>query len=160
MERASRVMRLAACAVAAALAVLAAPDVAHAQLVHSKNGGVAACKGSVATSSINSAIEEKAGDAAIQEVAVEGHCFNVDPDVGFSVVKTFHVDGPNGGSDQVVGEITLQDGSRSRFYVNKDDIDPTPSNNPADYADPPPPAPADFGTAPFDPSKIPPPPAQ
>ena len=160
MDRATSLMKLATWAMVAAFVVLAAPEVAQAQLVHSKNAGVAACKGSVATSSINSAIEEKAGDAAIQEVALAGHCFNVDPDVGFSVVKTYHVDGPNGGSDQVLGEVTLQDGSRSRFYINKADIDPTPSSNPADYADPPPPAPAEFGTAPFDPSKIPPPPAQ
>jgi hypothetical protein len=62
------------------------------------------------------------------------------------------MDGPDGGTDQVVGEVTLQDGSRSRFYINKNDIDQS-------SADPNPraPAPADFGYSSFDPSKIPPP---
>ena len=130
---------------------------AQAQIVHSKNQGVAACIGGGATASINNAIDQQAGDAAIAQIAQQGHCFNLDPTVPFSVVRTIHVDGPNGGTDQVIGEVKLQNGTRSRFYLNADDVDPTPSNNAADYADPRPAAPADFGTQPFDPSKIPPP---
>ena len=134
--------------------LLAFGGVAQAQLVHSKNQGVAACSGAQATASINGAIEQKAGDGAIEQIAQQGHCFNLDPNVGFSVVKTVQVNG----TDQVVGEVTLQDGSRTRFYLNKDDIDPNPSTDPNDSANPRPPAPADFGTSLFDPSLIPPPP--
>jgi hypothetical protein len=47
----------------------------------------------------------------------------------------------------------LQDGSRTRFYLNQSDID---QDAPAD-PNPAAPAPADFGTSFFDPSKIPPP---
>jgi hypothetical protein len=133
--------------------LLAAGGVAQAQLVHSKNQGVAACSGAQATASINGAIEQKADNGAIEQIAQQGHCFNLDPEVGFSVVKTIQVNG----TDQVVGEVTLQDGSRTRFYLNKDDIDPNPSTDPNANADPRPPAPADFGTSLFDPSKIPPP---
>ncbi len=137
-----------------------AGSTAQAQIVHSKNQGVAACSNAEATSNINSAITAKAGDGTIQDIAQQGHCFNLDPNVGFNVVQSVHVDGPNGGTDQVIGEVTLQDGSRTRFYLNKQDIDPNPSTDPNDSADPRPPAPADFGAAAFDPSKIPPPPAQ
>ena len=134
--------------------------IAEAQIAHSKNQGVAACSNAEATSNINSAITAKAGDGTIQDIAQQGHCFNLDPNVGFNVVQSVHVDGPNGGTDQVIGDVTLQDGSRTRFYLNKQDIDPNPSTDPNDSADPRPPAPADFGAAVFDPSKIPPPPAQ
>ena len=130
---------------------------AEAQVAHSKNQGVAACSNAEATLNINSAITAKAGDGTIQDIAQQGHCFNLDPNVGFSVVRSVHVDGPNGGTDQVIGEVTLQDGSRTRFYLNKEDINPNPSTDPNDSADPRPPAPADFGAAIFDPSKIPPP---
>jgi hypothetical protein len=160
MYAAAKLSRLAASLLAVALLLLAvAPGLAEAQtqIVHSRNEGVAACLGATATANINSAIQQKAGDDAIGQVAQEGHCFNVSPDVGIKVVKTIHVDGPNGGTDQVLGEVKLQDGSLSRFYMNAQDIDPTPSTNAADYADPRPAAPADFGAAPFDPSKIPPP---
>ncbi len=158
MRRRAAIWRLAGCGLAAAFIFLAlAPRPAEAQVVHSRNEGVAACLGAAATANINSAIQQKAGDEAINQVAQEGHCFNVNPDVGITVVRTIHVDGPNGGTDQVLGEVTLQDGSRSRFYMNAQDIDPNPPANPSDYADPRPPAPADFGASPFDPSKIPPP---
>jgi hypothetical protein len=160
MHRAARLLRLAGSVLVAVFALLMmapGPTQAQTQIVHSKNEGVAACLGATATANINSAIQQKAGDDAINEVSQQGHCFNVSPDVGISVVKTIHVDGPNGGTDQVLGEVTLQDGSRSRFYMNQQDIDPNPPTNPADYANPRPPAPADFGVAPFDPSKIPPP---
>ncbi len=143
-------------AIVSALLLSASGGIAEAQLVHSKNQGVAACSGAQATASINGAIAAKADDGAIQQIAQQGHCFNLDPSVGFSVVRQVHVDGPNGGTEQVVGEVTLQDGSRSRFYLNQGDIDPNPSTDPSDYADPRPPAPADFGQYIFDPSKIPP----
>jgi len=143
-------------AVAAAVLLSLSGGTAEAQLVHSKNMGVAACSGAQATASINSAIAAKSDDGQIQQIAQQGHCFNLDPSVGFSVVRQVHVDGPNGGTEQVIGEVTLQDGSRTRFYLNQGDIDPTPSTNPSDYANPRPPAPADFGRYFFDPSKIPP----
>jgi hypothetical protein len=139
---------------ASALLLAAGLVPAEAQTLHSKNEGVAACSNATATANINGAIVQKSGDGAIQQIAQQGHCFNLDPSVGFSVVKTIHIDGPDGGTDQVVGEVTLQDGSRSRFYINKDDID---QNSPDPYANPTPPTPAEFGTSLFDPSKIPPP---
>ncbi len=148
--------RLGIIAVVPALLLVFA-GIAEAQVAHSRNQGVAACGNAEATSNINSAITAKAGDGTIQDIARQGHCFNLDPNVGFNVVRSVHVDGPNGGTDQVIGEVTLQDGSRSRFYLNKDDINPNPSTDPNDSADPRPPAPADFGAAVFDPSKIPPP---
>ena len=143
-------------AIVSALLLSASGDIAEAQIAHSKNQGVAACSNAEATSNINSAITAKAGDGTIQDIAQQGHCFNLDPTVGFNVVQSVHVDGPNGGTDQVIGEVKLQDGSRTRFYLNKGDIDPNPSTDPNDSADPRPPAPADFGASPFDPSKIPP----
>lgn len=143
-------------AIVLALLLPASGSGALAQVAHSKNQGVAACSNAEATLNINSAITAKAGDGTIQDIAQQGHCFNLNPNVGFSVVQSVHVDGPNGGTDQVIGEVTLQDGSRTRFYLNKGDIDPNPSTDPNDSADPRPPAPADFGVAPFDPSKIPP----
>ena len=148
--------RLGVIAVASALLWSASGGTAEAQVAHSKNLGVAACSGAQATASINGAITAKAGDGAIEQIAQEGHCFNLDPSVGFSVVRQVHVDGPNGGTDQVIGEVTLQDGSRTRFYLNSSDIDQNPSTDPNDSADPRPPAPSDFGTTLFDPSKIPP----
>jgi hypothetical protein len=160
MYAAAKLLRLTGSLLVAAFALLAmVPGRAEAQtqIVHSRNEGVAACLGATATANINSAIQQKAGDDAINQVTQEGHCFNVPPDVGISVVKTIHVDGPNGGTDQVLGEVKLQNGTRSRFYMNAQDIDPNPPANPSDYADPRPAAPADFGVAPFDPSKIPPP---
>ncbi len=72
----------------------AGAGLAQAQTVYSKNAGVAACTNATATANINGAIEQKAGDGSIQQIAQEGHCFNLDPKVGFSVVRTVHVDGP------------------------------------------------------------------
>src|SRR5471032_363407 len=143
-----------AAAVAAFLMLLAGGP-AWAQTVHSKNQGVAACSNATATANINGAIQQKSGDGQIQQIAQQGHCFNLDPSVGFSVVKTVHVDGPDGGTDQVIGQVTLQDGSRTRFYLNQSDIDPNPPTDPSVVSGAP--APADFGTSFFDPSKIPPP---
>ena len=140
---------------ASAFLLLAGAIPAEAQTVYSKNAGVAACTNATATANINGAIEQKAADGSIQQIAQEGHCFNLDPKVGFSVVRTVHVDGPGGGTDQVIGQVTLQDGSQTRFYLNKDDIDPNPPTDPTIV--PGAPAPADFGTSFFDPSKIPPP---
>jgi hypothetical protein len=140
-------------AAAAAFLLLTASGAVQAQTFHSKNEGVAACSNATATANINGAIQQKSGDGQIHQVAQQGHCFNLAPDVGFSVVRTVHIDGPGGGTDQVIGEVTLQDGSQTRFYLNKSDID---QNAPAD-PNPAPVAPADFGTSFFDPSKIPPP---
>jgi hypothetical protein len=153
VAKAFPVSRFGLAAVAAAFLMLLAGGPAWAQTVHSKNQGVAACSNATATANINGAIQQKSGDGQIQQIAQQGHCFNLDPSVGFSVVKTVHVDGPDGGTDQVVGQVTLQDGSRTRFYLNQSDID---QDAPAD-PNPAAPAPADFGTSFFDPSKIPPP---
>jgi len=148
-------LKLGLLSLASAFLLLAANGAVQAQTYHSRNEGVAACSNATATANINGAIQEKAAGGAIQQIAQQGHCFNLDPSVGFSVVKTVHVGGPDGGTDQVIGQVTLQDGSRTRFYLNQSDIDPNPPTDPSVV--PGAPAPADFGTSFFDPSKIPPP---
>jgi hypothetical protein len=151
----SHPLKLGLLSLASAFLLTVASGAAQAQTFHSKNEGVAACSNATATANINGAITQKAGNGVIQQIAQQGHCFNLDPGVGFSVVKTVHVDGPDGGADQVIGQVTLQDGSRTRFYLNQSDIDPNPPTDPSVI--PGSPAPADFGTSFFDPSKIPPP---
>jgi len=54
----------------------------------------------------------------------------------FRIVKPVQLETSLGSIDAVIGEVKLQDGSRSRFYVMRDDIATSTPYDPNDYADP------------------------
>jgi hypothetical protein len=132
---------------AAALVWLASSSgAADAQaLSHAKGGGVVACITATASVSINEALDQKAGRSVVRQIAFEGHCTPLPPAIGFRIVKPVQLETSSGSVDAVIGEVKLQDGSRSRFYVMKDDIATSTPYDPNDYADPSPAVPLDFG---------------
>ncbi len=118
----------------AALSMLAcALGTAQAQdaLSYTNSANVVACAHAISTATMKSAIDNKADPAYIDQLAKVAHCTPLPPDVGFRIVKPVQVELPTGTVDEVIGEVTLQDGSRSRFYVMKQDIAKTaPTTSP------------------------------
>ena len=122
----------------AALPMLAcALQTAQAQdaLSYSNNANVVVCAHAMSTATMKNLIDQKADQASIDQLAAVAHCTSLPPDVGFRTVKSVQVDLPTGTVDEVVGEVTLNDGSRSRFYVMKQDI-ATPASTTAPAAAP------------------------
>lgn len=86
--------------------------------------GTVVCVHPLATVSMKAALDDKADQSEIDKIANEGACRTLPPDVSFREVKPVQVTLPSGTVDEVIGEVTLSDGSRSRFYILKDDIAP------------------------------------
>lgn len=117
----------------AALPMLAyAVGAAQAQeaLSYSNSKNVVVCAHATSTATMKDAIDNKADPGFIDHLAAVAHCTTLPPDVGFRTVKSVQVVLPTGTVDEVVGEVTLQDGSRSQFYVMKQDIATTPPTTP------------------------------
>ncbi len=97
---------------------------AHAQAAsHSSGDNVMVCNHALATPAMKTAIEQKADPAYIKQLAAEAYCVPLPPDVDFRIVKPIQVTTPTGPVNEAIGEVTLPDGSRSRFYIMQDDID-------------------------------------
>jgi hypothetical protein len=113
------------CAALAALPTLAViPASAQAQDVGYAKQGTVVCVHPMATVSMKAAIDQKADQSQIDKIANEGFCTPLAADVPFREVKPVQVTLPSGTVDEIVGEVTLSDGSRSRFYILKNDIAP------------------------------------
>jgi hypothetical protein len=97
---------------------------AQAQDVGYAKEGTVVCVHPMATVSMKAAIDQKADQSQIDKIANEGFCTPLAADVPFRQVKPVQVTSPNGPIDEIVGEVTLSDGSRSRFYILKNDIAP------------------------------------
>jgi hypothetical protein len=114
-------------------------------LSHTSGTGAVACTHSGPTAAMKSALDNKADPNVVNQLAQQDHCIPIPPDVGFRVVKNVQINTPDGSVDEVVGEVTLPDGSRSRFYVMKSDIDTTTPPTAADTANANAPVSSDFG---------------
>jgi hypothetical protein len=123
----------------------AAPGTAHGQTIaHTNSDNAFACNFPLATANMKTALEKGEDNGFVENLAQVGHCIPLPPDIGFRTVKNYQVDTPGGPEDMTLGEVTLQDGSRYRFYVMQDDISTAPPD-PYETANPQAVVPLDFG---------------